>query len=132
MESISTQYTVAAYIEVFGELRPEYHIPDCYTIGDGYTAAEKLLSLDSRPTAIFANGDEVAGGIYQYADAAQLDIPEDLAIMGQEDQPIGVALRLSSVDHQLIKVGEQAFELSMNKSRQKIEIPYRIIHRSSI
>ena len=39
---------------------------------------------------------------------------------------------ISSVDHQLIKVGEQAFDLVINKSRQKIQIPYRIIKRSSI
>lgn len=72
------------------------------------------------------------GGMLQYARTAGLDIPGNLAIIGQENLPIGIALGLSTVDHQLIRVGEEAFELSVRKSRHKIEVPYRIIHRSSI
>lgn len=132
MQSVSTQQTIAAYTEVFGKLRSELYIPDCYSMEDGHYAGEKLLNLSTRPTAIFANGDEVAGGIYQYAASLHIKVPDEVAIMGQENLPIGVALGLSSVDHQLIKVGEQAFELIIHKSRQKVEIPYRILHRSSI
>jgi len=131
-ESISTRQTLNAYNKTFGELPAELHISDCYRVEDGYQAGQQLLSLASRPTAIYANGDEVAGGIYLCAQSMNLKVPQDLAIMGQENQPIGVGLGLSSVDHQLIKVGEQAFELIINKLRHKIEIPYRIIHRSSI
>ncbi|MEK3887867.1 LacI family DNA-binding transcriptional regulator [Bacillus sp. FSL K6-3431] len=131
MESISTQQTIAAYKKVFGELSSAFHLSDCFSMEDGYNAGKKLLSLKTRPTAIYANGDEVAGGIYQYAHSIQFKIPSDLAILGQENQPIGVGLGLSSVDHQLIKVGEQAFDLIINKSRDKINIPYTIIHRLS-
>ncbi|MDQ0089084.1 DNA-binding LacI/PurR family transcriptional regulator [Paenibacillus anaericanus] len=132
MQSVSTQQTIAAYKEIFGELRPELYYPDCYNMEDGYLAGKKLLALPARPTAIYANGDEIAGGIYQYARSLHMNIPDDLAIIGQENQPIGIALDFSSVDHQLIKVGEQAFDLVIQKSRQKVNIPYRIIHRSSI
>lgn len=132
MQSVSTQQTIAAYKETFGELHSAHYLPDCYSMADGVVAGEKLLNLHSRPTAIYANGDEVAGGIYQYARSIHIKVPDDLAIIGQENQPIGVALGLSSVDHQLIKVGEQAFELIINKSREKAKIPYRIIHRTSI
>ncbi|MDQ0178246.1 LacI family DNA-binding transcriptional regulator [Bacillus chungangensis] len=132
IESMSTQQTIAAYKQVFGELQPEFFLSDCYCIEDGYRAAQKLLSLQTKPTAIYANGDEVAGGIYQYALSINLKIPDNLAIIGQENQPVGVALGLSTVDHQLIKVGEQACELIINKSRQKIKIPYKMIHRFSI
>lgn len=132
IESISTKQTIAAYKEVFGELQSEFFLSDCYRIEDGYRAGQRLLSLHTKPTAIYANGDEVAGGIYQYALSNNLKIPDHLAIMGQENQPIGVALGLSSVDHQLMKVGEQACELIINKSKQKIKIPYKIIHRFSI
>ena len=71
-------------------------------------------------------------GMYQYVQSINMRVPDDIAILGQENQPIGVGMGISSVDHQLIKVGEQAFDLVINKSRQKIQIPYRIIERSSI
>jgi len=132
MESMSTSQLITAYKEVFGELQTEFYLSDCSSFKDGYNAGKKLLSQKTRPTAIYANGDEVAGGMYQYAQSIKMRVPDDLAILGQENQPIGIGMGISSVDHQLIKVGEQAFDLVINKSRQKIQIPYRIIERSSI
>ncbi|MEH7356643.1 LacI family DNA-binding transcriptional regulator [Neobacillus drentensis] len=132
MESMSTSQLITAYKEVFGELQTEFYLSDCSSFKDGYNAGKKLLSQKTRPTAIYANGDEVAGGMYQYAQSINMRVPDDFAILGQENQPIGIGMGISSVDHQLIKVGEQAFDLVINKSRQKIEIPYRIIERSSI
>lgn len=131
-ESNSTQLTIKAYKHIFGELPPAYHIRDCYSIDDGVRAAQQLLNMDHRPTAVYANGDEVAAGIYQYARSLQLEVPKDLAIIGQENQPVGIGLRLSTVDHQLVKVGESAFDLAIGKSRDKVEIPYHIIVRQSI
>ncbi|WP_040952252.1 LacI family DNA-binding transcriptional regulator [Gorillibacterium massiliense] len=130
-ESNSTQLTIKAYRQVFGNLPSAYHIRDCYSIDDGERAAKQLLDLECRPTAVYANGDEVAAGIYQHARSMQLRIPEDLAIIGQENQPVGIGLRLSTVDHQLVKVGEQAFDLTIEKSKDKVEIPYRLIMRQS-
>lgn len=131
-ESNSTQLTIKAYQYIFGDLPPAYHIRDCYSMDDGVRAARQLLNMDLRPTAVYANGDEVATGIYQYARSIQLGVPEDLAIIGQENQPVGIGLRLSTVDHQLVKVGEQAFDLTIKKSKDKVEIPYHIIVRQSI
>ncbi|MGX9932238.1 LacI family DNA-binding transcriptional regulator [Virgibacillus salarius] len=131
-ESLSTQQTCQAYKEVFGELRPGTYISQCYCLEDGFQAAKRFFALNNKPSAIYANGDEVAGGIYQYAQFSGLKVPEDLAIIGQENQPVGVALGLATVDHHLMHVGEQAFELAIRKSRDKIKIPYNIIRRSSI
>ncbi|MCM3039572.1 LacI family DNA-binding transcriptional regulator [Paenibacillus motobuensis] len=128
-ESNSTKLTIKAYQNIFGDLPSEYHIRDCYSIDDGVRAAQQLLHLDPRPTAVYANGDEVASGIYQHVRSLQLRVPEDLAIIGQENQPVGIGLSLSTVDHQLVKVGEQAFDLTINRSKDKIEIPYQIIVR---
>ncbi|WP_188455523.1 LacI family DNA-binding transcriptional regulator [Virgibacillus oceani] len=132
MESKSTIQTFTAYEEVFGKPSGDYVIFNCYSMQDGYRAAQKLLHIKEKPTAIYANGDEVAAGIYQYAISIGMHIPRDVALLGQENQPIGEALAISTVDHQLIQAGEQAFELAIKKSKDKIKIPYQIIHRSSI
>ncbi|WP_374019239.1 LacI family DNA-binding transcriptional regulator [Paenibacillus thiaminolyticus] len=132
IESVSTQQMIDAYKEVFGKLPPEFHVSDCFCLEDGFSAAKRLLHLPQRPTAIFANGDEVAGGVHLYAKSVDLQIPDDIAIIGQENQPIGVGLGITSIDHQLSKVGEQACELIINKSSAKIKIPYQFIPRSSV
>ncbi|GLX66099.1 LacI family DNA-binding transcriptional regulator [Paenibacillus glycanilyticus] len=131
-ESNSTKLTIKAYKQIFGDYPPAYHIGDCYRLEDGLRAGEQLLHAALRPTAVYANGDEVAAGIYQYARGIQLEVPEDLAIIGQENQTVGIGLGLASVDHQLVKVGEQAFDLIIQKSKNKIEIPYKIHLRQSI
>ncbi|MCR8842341.1 LacI family DNA-binding transcriptional regulator [Paenibacillus sp. SC116] len=131
-ESMSTKHLIAAYKKVFGTFQADYYITGCNCLDDGYIAAQKLLHLPNRPSAIFANGDEVAGGIQLYAKSINLEIPTDLAIIGQENQPIGIGLGITTVDHQLTKVGEQACELIINKSNQKVLIPYQIIQRTSV
>lgn len=131
-ESVSTRQTIAAYEKVFGQFDPVYRQSNCFSFEDGMAAGQRLLGINPRPTAIYANGDEVAGGIYKYARSVGLSIPEDLAIIGQENQPVGVGLDISTLDHQLVKVGEQAFDLAMTKSKAKVETPYKMILRSSI
>ncbi|WP_200411640.1 LacI family DNA-binding transcriptional regulator [Virgibacillus salexigens] len=131
-ESLSTRQTIQAYHKVIGKLPPHLHISGCYRLEDGYRAAHEFLQLNDRPHAIYANGDEVAGGIYNYAQSVGVKIPDELAIVGQENQPIGIALDLSTVNHRLMKVGEQAFQLAIQKSQAKVNVPYEIIQRSSI
>ncbi|GAB2575353.1 LacI family DNA-binding transcriptional regulator [Gracilibacillus alcaliphilus] len=132
LTSNSTQQIILAYQEVFGEIPSGYHISDCQSLEDGYAAAKLFLQLQERPTAIYANGDEVGGGIYVYAKSQQIKVPDDLAIIGQENQPAGIGLGLSTVDHQLTKIGEQAFNLVIKKSKEKVKIPYCIVERNSV
>lgn len=54
----------------------------------GREAAEKLLSLPDRPTAIFAASDEQALGVYEAARRAGLRIPDDLSVVGFNDAPV--------------------------------------------
>lgn len=132
LESNSTKQMLDAYHEIFGELPPDYHISGCHCLEDGYEAAKQFFQLSERPTAIYANGDEVAGGMYLYSKSQQMKIPTDLAIIGQENQAIGIGLGISTVDHQLTKIGEQACSLVIKKSREKVKIPYRIVERESV
>ena len=45
---------------------------------------------------------------------------------------IGIGMGISTVDHQLTKIGEQACSLVIAKSSEKVTIPYRIVERDSI
>lgn len=56
-----------------------------YTFESGVEAAEKLLALDPRPTAIFASNDEMAAGVLHAARRLGLDVPADLTVVGFDD-----------------------------------------------
>lgn len=54
----------------------------------GYEGAKRLLRLHPRPTAIFAYNDRVAMGVYAAAAEAGLLIPNDLAVIGFDNQEV--------------------------------------------
>src|SRR3546814_4476820 len=53
-----------------------------YTFESGIVAAERLLDLMPRPTAIFSSNDEMAAGVVHAARQRGLDIPRDLSVIG--------------------------------------------------
>lgn len=59
-----------------------------YTFESGLVAAERLLDLVPRPTAIFSSNDEMAAGVVHAARMRGLDVPRDLSIVGFDDTPI--------------------------------------------
>lgn len=59
-----------------------------YTFESGIAAAEKLLDLAPRPTAIFASNDEMAAGVVHAARERGISVPEQLSIVGFDDTPI--------------------------------------------
>ena len=59
-----------------------------YTFESGISAAEKLLDLSPRPTAIFASNDEMAAGIIHAAQVRGINVPAELSVIGFDDTPI--------------------------------------------
>ena len=59
-----------------------------YTFQSGLEAANRLLDLVPRPTAIFASNDEMAAGVLHAARQRGLDVPSDLSIIGFDDTAI--------------------------------------------
>ena len=53
----------------------------------GREAAEVLLSLEDRPTAILSLSDQLALGVFEAARMMGLSIPEDLSVVGFDDVP---------------------------------------------
>ena len=59
-----------------------------YTFESGIAAAERLLDLSPRPTAIFASNDEMAAGVIHAARERGITVPDDLSVVGFDDTPI--------------------------------------------
>jgi LacI family transcriptional regulator len=59
-----------------------------YTFDSGVAAAERLLDLSPRPTAIFASNDEMATGVVYAARQRGIRVPDDLSVIGFDDTPL--------------------------------------------
>jgi LacI family transcriptional regulator len=79
----------------------------------GHAAAVRLLGRPDRPTAISVGSDLLALGVYDAAAGLGLAIPDDLAVVGFDDQDVASRLRppLSSVHLSYYDLGEAAVQL---------------------
>jgi len=64
------------------ELADQMIVEGAFTYESGIEAATELLSLENRPTAVFAANDEMAFGVMNVAARLDLKIPEDLSVVG--------------------------------------------------
>jgi LacI family transcriptional regulator len=94
---------------------PELEVESNFEIGGGAAAAEQLLDLSERPTAIFCFNDNMAIGAMQTARARGVRIPEDLSIVGFDDLEEAeiVTPPLTTVRQPLAEMGRIAVSLLM-------------------
>ncbi|MDV7139783.1 LacI family DNA-binding transcriptional regulator [Maribacter sp. TH_r10] len=92
-----------------------------------YEEAETITSdlLDSKnpPDGIFASNDTTAVAAIQVAKKKNVKIPQDLAVIGFNNDPISkiVDPALSTIDHPAFKMGETAAEKILNQLQTKVK-----------
>jgi LacI family transcriptional regulator len=124
-----------------------YHIPFETTmvqLGDweiesGYSAANNLLALSERPTAIFAANDLMAqGAIYAIQDAG-LSVPHDIAVVGYDNRNFTKTFRprITTVSMPVFEMGGVAAELLLKqiaegrKEEDEIKVRGQLIIRET-
>jgi LacI family transcriptional regulator len=63
-----------------------------YTYRSGMLAADAILALPNRPTAIFASNDDMAAGVVASAQRLGLKVPDDLSVAGFDDTMFATAI----------------------------------------
>lgn len=101
-------------MEIFGELvgDTELRVITAINVGAACEAAIPLLERSDRPTAIFADDDVVAAGVYAAARTLGLAIPGELSVVGFDDLDIARVLDppLTTVAADAEALGAAAFE----------------------
>jgi LacI family transcriptional regulator len=84
----------------------------------GRTCASKLFELppEKRPTAIFAASDQMAYGVLVAAEEYSLSIPQDVALVGFDDDAPSAHIRpaLTTVRQPYFEMGQHAIELLLS------------------
>jgi len=108
----------------------------------GLAAAEQLLALPSRPTAIFASNDDMAAAVVSVAHRQHLDVPTELTVVGFDDTTAASTLwpPLTTVHQPVRELAAEALSLLIaeigarsGKSRVPLEtiLGHRIVERQS-
>jgi LacI family transcriptional regulator len=101
-----------------------------WEVQSGNQAAKKLLALADRPTAIFAANDLMAlGAIYGVQDAG-LTVPNDVAIVGYDDQDFASFSNptITTVRSPSFEMGQLSAQLILDRLEKQVEIidPVRV------
>jgi LacI family repressor for deo operon, udp, cdd, tsx, nupC, and nupG len=91
------------------EYDPSLEVLGYYTVDGGQSATEKMLARPDRPTALFAESDEMAYGAMRAIRRAGLRVPHDIAVVGFDDHASAELMDLSTIRQ---PVWEQAEELT--------------------
>jgi len=123
------------------ELRQDYIFKTDYSRGQARVAAENLIKMPQPPTAVFVASDSMALEAMAVAKESGLKIPDDLSILGFDDNPSGLygPMALTTVRQPLIKMAQESVkELNFLMSPKgkgakikKIILPTELVIRES-
>lgn len=107
-------------------VNPKWIFVNQHTIEDGKQVMKQILEMEDRPTAIFTGSDEIAGGMMIEAKERGLRVPDDIAIIGFDDQPLAEMLdpKLTTIRQPIDQMGEKSVEViieMLSNPEMKIE-----------
>ncbi|MFP4661602.1 MAG: LacI family DNA-binding transcriptional regulator [Halanaerobiales bacterium] len=131
------------YQEALKELdlpyNPDWIYNGSYSEEGGYQAIEKILNLDSRPTALFCQSDGMAIGAMRAIEDAGYKVPGDFSIIGFDDIEASryVKPALTTMAQNKERMGSSVAALLINMIEKKgqanspIVLPVELIERES-
>ncbi|MGN6445092.1 LacI family DNA-binding transcriptional regulator [Amnibacterium sp.] len=110
-----------------------------FLVTGGRAAAERLLTSDDRPTAVFAGNDMQALGVIEVASELGLRVPEDLSIVGYDDTQVAMLSRprLTTVHQPIHRMAAEAARIVLRLAagesveRQRLELATHLVVRDS-
>jgi DNA-binding LacI/PurR family transcriptional regulator len=109
------------------EIPNEYVHRGDYSRRSARQAAESLFSMEDRPTAIFAQSDDMALEVIAVAYEKGIRVPEDVSVMGFDDNPQALygPIGLTSVRQPIFEMAERGVrvlhEMIHGKREQKLK-----------
>ncbi|WP_193161922.1 LacI family DNA-binding transcriptional regulator [Microbulbifer hainanensis] len=92
-----------------------------FTYRSGLQAAEQLLAVEDRPTAIFASNDDMAAATVAIAHRRGLDVPSDLTVCGFDDTALATTVwpELTTIHQPIIEMARAAVDLLVEEVRAR-------------
>ena len=105
--------------------REAYIVPAGFRIKNGQEAMQQLLALDERPDAVVAVSDNAALGAKQVIEAAGLQIPREMGLVGFNGEPLSEIVHpsLTTVALPMAEMGRVAMRLLLKYIVHGEEVP---------
>ncbi len=124
-------------------IREELIAQGRFTYRSGMQASERLISVDPRPTAIFASNDDMAAATVAVAHRLHLDVPNDITVCGFDDTAMASTIwpELTTVRQPIrgmtawaVSAAVRILKAKRNSEPLEVEqktLPYTLVRRDS-
>lgn len=110
-----------------------------FTYRSGLDAADYLLGLPDRPTAIFASNDDMAAACVAAAHRHKLEVPRDLSVCGFDDTAMATTIwpELTTIRQPIAEMAKVATKLLDEEVRgrkpadRNVQLAYELVRRGS-
>lgn len=101
------------------EVSEEYIIREGLSYNSGKRAAERLLTMEPRPDAVFACSDAAAIGLIRELHTRGIQVPEDIAVMGFDNTAMSEVTypSITTVAQPQYHIGQKAMDLLLQRIR---------------
>jgi DNA-binding LacI/PurR family transcriptional regulator len=121
------------------KLDPSLIIEGDWSASSGYDALQRLSKEGNLPTAVFAQNDRMAMGVLRAARDMNLNIPEQLAVIGVDDMPLASYFDppLTTMRQDMARIGRDGARLLIRaivqpeSQRLHLRLPAELIVRHS-
>lgn len=123
------------------DLNEDLVVPGLFSFESGLIAGNKLLKMNNPPTAVFTANDDMAAGVLVAAHSLDIDVPNDLSIIGFDDSELAEKMwpALTTIRQPVIEFGESAVRRLVsiagksadNRSRHVELLSYEMVKRQS-
>lgn len=111
-----------------------------FTYRGGLSAAEALLALPDRPSAVFASNDDMAAAVVAVAHRHRLDVPGDVSVCGFDDTAMATTIwpelttvrqPISGMAREAVALLAKALDGAARGAMQHRRLPFELVVRGS-
>lgn len=111
-----------------------------FTYRSGLAAAEALLALPERPSAVFASNDDMAAAVVAVAHRHRLDVPRDVSVCGFDDTAMATTIwpelttvrqPISGMAREAVALLAKALDGAARAAVQHRRLPFELVVRGS-
>lgn len=111
----------AALAEAGLAINAPYIVQGAFTYRSGLDAANVLLTMAERPSAIFASNDDMAAATVAVAHRMHLEVPRELTVCGFDDTDFARSIwpELTTIHQPIAEMSRRAVEMLVRKIRDR-------------
>lgn len=114
------------------------HVITTNDVEGGRRAATEILASTPRPDAVFAHFDDIAAGLVAGFRGAGVQVPDDIAVIGYDDNPLAQAMGITTVRQPFAESGRLGCVLLLEQlygtsrpTTSHITLPVELVHRDT-